>query len=192
MAVLIRAAVAADVPVITALQNALLATTAIEWTDAEHSIEDRAAWLEAHDRRGDAVLVAVDDALGDGGTSDGGTGHPGTGEVVGFAAYGDFRDSERWPGYRLTVEHTVHVAESHWGTGVGRTLVEALIEHAASAGKHVMVAAIDGANEGSIRFHQRLGFTEVARMPEVGTKFGGWLTLVMLQRMIGSGHPPAG
>ena len=46
--------------------------------------------------------------------------------VVGFAAYGDFRDTGRWPGYRFTVEHTIHVAESHQGAGVGRALLLAL------------------------------------------------------------------
>ena len=110
--------------------------------------------------------------------------------VVGFAAYGDFRDSTKWPGYRLTVEHTIHVARSHWGTGVGRLLMEALLGHAAEAGKHVMVAAIDGENDGSIRFHERLGFVEVARMPDVGTRFGRWLTLVLLQRTLAEGDPP--
>jgi phosphinothricin acetyltransferase len=44
-----------------------------------------------------------------------------------------------------------------------------------------MVAAIDGANESSIRFHERLGFVEVARMPEIGAKFGRWCDLVLLQ-----------
>jgi L-amino acid N-acyltransferase YncA len=180
MAISIRPAVAADVPAITALQNALLATTAIEWTETEHTVDDRRAWLAAHDDRGEAVLVAVDDEA------------DGDGAVVGFCAYGDFRDSRRWPGYASTVEHTVHVAESHWGSGVGRDLMEALIAHAAAAGKHVIVAAIDAENEGSIRFHERLGFTEVARMPEVGTRFGRWLTLVMLQRTIGSAVPPPG
>jgi phosphinothricin acetyltransferase len=44
-----------------------------------------------------------------------------------------------------------------------------------------MVAAIDSANETSIRFLMRLGFVEVARMPEIGAKFGRWLDLVLLQ-----------
>jgi phosphinothricin acetyltransferase len=50
-----------------------------------------------------------------------------------------------------------------------------------------MVAAVDGANEGSIRFHERLGFVVVGRMPEVGFKFGRWLDLVLLQRVIRAG-----
>jgi phosphinothricin acetyltransferase len=76
------------------------------------------------------------------------------------------------------------VAESHWGTGVGRAIVEALVERARDAGLHVIVAAVDGDNAGSIAFHERVGFTQVARMPEVGHKFGRWLDLVFLQRTL--------
>ena len=173
MGVVIRPAERRDVAAITALQNALLATTAVEWTDAEHTVAEREQWLRHQHDRGHPVLVADDG-----------------GEVVGFAAYGDFRDSAKWPGYRLTVEHTIHVARSHWGAGVGRFLMEALIAHAEGAGKHVMVAAIDADNVGSIRFHEQLGFVEVGRLPEVGTRFGRWLTLVLLQRTIGAGAPP--
>ena len=88
------------------------------------------------------------------------------------AAFGWFRDVIRRPGYRFTVENTVHVRGDRWGSGVGRELMEALIDEARRGGKHTMVAAVDGANEASIGFHQRLGFVEVARMPEIGAKFG--------------------
>ena len=49
---------------------------------------------------------------------------------------------------------------------------------------HVMVAAIDGDNVESIRFHERLGFSTVAVMPEVGRKFDRWLDLVLMQRVL--------
>ena len=111
----------------------------------------------------------------------------GAGEAVGFAAYGSFRGAGRWPGYRLTVEHTIHVREDHWGSGTGRLLLEALVDRARAAGLHVMVGAVDGANDASLRFHERLGFTEVARMPEVGVKFGQWLDLVLVQRILDEG-----
>lgn len=168
----IREATADDVAAITALQNALLATTTVEWTDRPHTVEARLAWLEDHQGRGDGVFVAEDD-----------------GAVVGFAAYGDFRDTERWPGYRFTVEHTIHVAESHWGSGAGRLLVEAEVAHAVAAGRHVLIAAITEENEGSIRFHERCGFTEVGRLSEVGTKFGRWLGVVFMQRTLTPGAP---
>ncbi len=158
--VIVRRASTADGVAIGSILNALLAATAIEWTDTPHSADSILEWLDEHE----TVLVAEDRA-----------------EVVGVAAFGWFRDVVKRPGYRFTVENTVHVREDHWGSGIGRELMEALIDEARQSGKHAMVAAIDGANEASIRFHERLGFVEVARMPEIGAKFGRWQDLVVLQ-----------
>jgi phosphinothricin acetyltransferase len=146
--------------VIASLLNAHLATTTIEWTERRHTADSIVEWMDEHE----AVLVAE---VG--------------GEVVGVAAFTWFRDAVKRPGYRYTVENTVHVREDCWGVGVGRGLMHALIEVARDSGKHIMVAAIDGANEASIGFHERLGFVEVARMPQIGAKFGRWLDLVLLQ-----------
>lgn len=163
----IRAATDDDVEAITSIYNATLETTTHEWTDTLHTVDEVRAWLRGRQAEGWPALVAVDD-----------------GEVVGWATYGDFRDSVRWPGYRFTVEHSIHVREDHWRTGVGRGLLAALEEHARAADKHVMVAGVDSENVGSIRFHERLGFVEVARMPEIGQKFGRRLDLVLLQRIL--------
>ena len=142
------------------LLNALIATTTIEWTDTPHTAGSISSWMDEHE----TVLVAED-----------------RGEVVGVAAFGSFRDAVKRPGYRFTVENTVHVREDRWGSGVGRHLMTELIAEAREAGKHTMIAAVDGENEGSIQFHRRLGFVEVARMPELGAKFGRWLDLVLLE-----------
>jgi phosphinothricin acetyltransferase len=165
--VAIRDARVEDLAEITAIYNALLATTTHEWTEARHSVEERGEWLAAQRAAGRPAIVAVLD-----------------GEVVGWATYGDFRDSERWPGYRFTVEHSIHVREDRWGHGIGRALVDALVDHARRDRVRVMVAGIDGANERSIRFHERLGFVEVARMPGIGEKFGQRLDLVLMQRTL--------
>ena len=157
---IVRAAAVEDAVAIASLLNAFVATTTIEWTDAPQSTESVLAWLDGHE----TVLVAED-----------------RDEVVGVAAFGWFRDVVRRPGYRFTVENTVHVREDRWGTGVGRDLMHALIDRARESGKHMMIAAIDSANEASIGFHGRLGFTEVGRMPEIGAKFGRWCDLVLLQ-----------
>ena len=157
---IVRAADARDASAMVGLLNALLATTTIEWTETPHTEATLTNWIDDHE----TVLVAEDH-----------------GEIIGLGAFGWFRDAEVRPGYRFTVEHTVHVRQDQWGTGVGRTLMSALIEGARRSGKHTMVAAIDGSNERSIAFHQRLGFVEVGRMSEVGTKFGQWLDLVILQ-----------
>jgi phosphinothricin acetyltransferase len=68
--------------------------------------------------------------------------------------------------------------------------METLVERARAAGVHVLVAAVDAENEASLRFHERLGFVEVARMPEVGQKFGRWLDLVLLQRIVDRRNSP--
>ncbi len=160
----IRPAVASDVAAITRIYNARLETTTHEWTETLHSEAERAQWLEDQAAEGRPALVATD---GD--------------EVVGWAGYGDFRDSRRWPGYRFTVEHSIHVAESHWGRGVGRALLAALVDHARRAGKRVMIAGIDASNVRSIEFHARLGFRQVAHLPGVGDKWGQRLDLVLMQ-----------
>ncbi len=171
-AISVRDARADDAASITRISNALIATTSIAWTEEPESLEDRVVWLSRQRDAGRPVLVAID---ADSNPAD---------EVVGFASYGDFRDSSKWPGYRYTVEHTVHVAESHWGRGVGRFLMDELCDRASAAGLHVMIGAIDGSNDASLRFHERIGFVEVARMPETGYKFGRWLDLVLMQRAL--------
>ena len=98
-------------------------------------------------------------------------------DVLGFASFGEWRGA--WPGYRYTVEHTVHVRHDVRGQGVGRALVEALVPRALALGKHVMIGGIDAANEASIRFHERLGFERVANFREVGrlARFGVYAAL---------------
>jgi L-amino acid N-acyltransferase YncA len=162
---IVRPASVPDVRAIVEIGNALIATTTNEWTETLHTVADRTAWLRAKEASGSPVLVAVDDAA-----------------VLGWASYGDFRDSTRWPGYRFTVEHSVHVAEDHRGSGVGRALMDALVDAARAAGKRVMVGAIDAGNVTSIEFHAHLGFVEVGRMPGVGEKWGRRLDLVLMQR----------
>jgi len=103
------------------------------------------------------------------------------GVVVGFASFGDFRAS---PGYRYTVEHSVHVRAGRRGSGLGQALMQPLIARARALGKHVMMAGVDADNAGSIRFHERLGFERVGRLREVGFKFGRRLDLVFLQRLL--------
>ena len=170
---IIRNATAADIPAITDLYNAFIPSQTITWTEELETYEQRAGWFEAQCRAGFPVLVAKD-----------------RGEVVGFTTYEPFRGEGKWPGYRHTAELSIHVREGHWGRGVGRALIEALVERARAAAIHVLVAAIDGENDASISFHARLGFSEVARMPQTGHKFGRWLDLVLMQRILDSRPAP--
>ncbi|MFJ6533104.1 GNAT family N-acetyltransferase [Microbacterium sp. NPDC091662] len=163
-AVRIRDAETADLETITAIHNhAVLHTTAI-WNEEAVDLADRLAWLADRTARGYPVVVAVDD----------------TG-VLGYASYAQWRPHS---GYRLTVEHSVYVVGGQHGRGIGTALMSALIDRAQDAGMHVMIAGIESGNAASIALHERLGFVEVGRMPQVGAKFGRWLDLSMLQLVL--------
>ena len=160
----IRDAVESDLPGLLAIYNDVIATSTAVYTYSPVTLEDRTQWWHARLAQGYPVLVAVNES-----------------GVQGFSTFGDFRP---WPGYRYTVEHSVHVRGDCRGQGVGKELVKALFPRAAALGKHVMIAGVDAANDASIRFHERLGFEKTGHLREVGHKFERWLDLVFLQRWI--------
>jgi phosphinothricin acetyltransferase len=112
------------------------------------------------------------------------------GVVVGFAYAGPYRAR---PAYRHTVEDTVYVDAKLAGQGIGRALLQPLIDACATAGRRQMVAVIgDSANAGSIGLHAALGFRQVGILRSVGFKFGRWVDSVLMQRNLGKGDasPP--
>ena len=153
-----------DLRSILAIYNDVVATSTAIFAESPVTLDDRTAWWEARVRQRYPVLVATDES-----------------GVVGFSSFGDFRTS---PGYRFTVEHSVHVRADRRGRGIGTALVTALLPIASALGKHVMIAGIDADNAASIRMHERLGFFRVAHFQQVGFKFGRWLDLVFLQRYL--------
>ena len=162
----VRAATESDLRAILAIYNDVIATSTAVYALEPATLDERRAWFTSRSAMGFPVLVAA---------------NPGS-DVLGFASFGDWRGA--WPGYRYTVEHSVHVRNDVRGRGIGRALVEALFPLAFDLGKHVMIGGIDAANDVSIRFHERLGFEPVAHFREVGHKFGRWLDLVFMQRFL--------
>jgi L-amino acid N-acyltransferase len=103
------------------------------------------------------------------------------GALAGFASFGKFRDR---PAYKYTVEHSIYVDTRFRGQGHGRVLLEAIVAAAVKQDYHVMVGGIDASNAGSIRFHERLGFTHCGTVKQVGFKFGRWLDLALYQKIL--------
>ena len=169
----IRDATDADLPGVLGIYNDVIATSTAVFTTDPVTLDDRRTWWESRVAQGYPVLIAADEA----------------GNVAGFSTFGDFRGA--WPGYRHTIEHSVHVRADLRGAGIGSALIEALFPRAGALGKHVMIAGVDAANAGSIRLHERLGFEKVGCLREVGCKFGRWLDLIFLQRLLNQDRPPA-
>ncbi|MGZ5957570.1 MAG: N-acetyltransferase family protein [Myxococcaceae bacterium] len=169
---MIRDATEAEVPGILDIYNEVLATSTAIFSETPTTVEERLKWFRARRELGYPVLVATD----------------GSG-LLGFASFGDFRS---WPGYRHTVEHSVHVRLDVRGRGVGGELMRALVDRASALGKHVMVAGVDAENVASIRLHERLGFQRSGTLHQVGCKFGRWLDLTFLElRLDARPGPPA-
>jgi L-amino acid N-acyltransferase len=154
----------ADLAGLVGIYNQVVASSTAIFSHLAVTLDERRHWWQARIAQGYPVLVARDG-----------------GAVAGFATFGEFRSS---PGYRFTVEHTVHVRADARGRGIGTQLMQQLLPRAAALGKHVMIAGVDADNTASIRFHERLGFVQAARLREVGYKFERWLDLLFLQRAI--------
>lgn len=101
--------------------------------------------------------------------------------VVGFGYYSEFRFREA---YKFTVENSVYADKDYIGKGVGKLIMERLIDLAKSQKLHTMIAVIDAENEGSIVFHEKFGFKTVGIIKESGFKFDRWLDSVIMQKMI--------
>lgn len=101
--------------------------------------------------------------------------------LLGFATFGPFRN---YPAYKYTVEHSIYVRSDKWGQGIGKVLLGKLIECAEDQDYHVMIAAIDALNIGSIKFHERAGFVFCGKIKDSGYKFGKWLDLAFYQLIL--------
>jgi L-amino acid N-acyltransferase YncA len=158
---IIRPAVAQDARAICEVWNPLIRDTATTFTT---DLKTPDAILGDIDARAGAFWVAEVEN-----------------NIIGFATYFPFRSG---PGYARTKEHSVNLAPCARGLGAGRALMETLEQHAKNAGVHILLAGISAENHAGVAFHERLHFNHIARLPEVGFKFGRWMDLVLMQKIL--------
>lgn len=164
----VRPAVAADIPRVAAIYAHYVANSL-----ATFETEPPAADQMRHRHRelvlrGFPYFVAERDA-----------------RIVGYAYAGTFRSRAA---YAYTVEDSIYLDPKETGRGVGRVLLDALVEATARAGFRQMIAVIgDTANTASIAVHARCGFRHAGTLASVGLKFGRWVDTVQMQRALGDG-----
>ncbi len=153
----------ADAEATRAIYNLEVLESTVTFDLVARTAEEQVAWIVDHSGSYPAIVAERG------------------GEVVGFAGLSPYRPR---PAYATTVENSVYVRRDQQGRGVGLALMEALVEVAADHGFHSVIARIVGGHDASIGLHQRVGFVEIGREQEVGRKFGKWLDVVLMQRML--------
>ncbi|MBO4989937.1 MAG: N-acetyltransferase [Clostridia bacterium] len=91
--------------------------------------------------------------------------------------------------YRFLADLSVYIERSEVGKGYGRALVSAIEEIAKRQHICALYAIITAENKGSISFHERMGFSHVATLPDCGYKFGRWLSVVWYEKRLSFGEP---
>lgn len=152
-----------DAEGIRAIYNVEVTTSTSTFDLTPRTLAEQEAWLREHAGAYPAI-VAVEN-----------------GEVIGFGALSPFRDR---PAYATTVEDSVYVRADWQGRGVGKALLTELLRLAAAHGFHAVIARIGGHNDASIALHRSCGFEIVGVEREVGRKFGRWLDVVEMQRLV--------
>ena len=163
MGIEVRAIAPADAEAVRAIYNAEVTGTTVTFDLVPRTLEDQLAWQARHSGAHPAI-VAVEG-----------------GEVVGFASLSAYRDR---PAYSTTVEDSVYVHRDHRGEGVGRVLLTEICRLATVHGFHAVMARIADAQPPSIGLHQACGFDLVGIEREVGRKFGRWLDVALMQRLL--------
>jgi L-amino acid N-acyltransferase len=161
---MIRPAIAADAPALAALLNHWIEHTAVTFNPVPKTEADILAMIADKAAAGHAFLVAED-----------------AGRVIGQASYGQFRGGV---GYKTCMEHSISLAPGIPRQGLGRALLQAIEDHARAAGAHQMIAGVSGENADGRAFHERLGYRHIATVPEAGFKFGRYMDLVLMQKIL--------
>ena len=153
-----------DAEATRAIYNVEVLESTVTFDITPRSLADQQVWIAEHSG-GHPAIVAVDDDE----------------TVLGFASLSAFKPRAA---YAPTVEDSVYVHRDARGGGIGELLLRDIIRLGSDHGFHSAVARIVGGHEASIALHRKCGFEEIGCEREVGRKFGRWLDVVLMQRML--------
>ncbi len=159
----VRLALRDDARAIAAVYNVEVTGSTVTFDLVPRTVAEQVAWVEEHQGAHPAV-VAVHH-----------------GELAGFGSLSPFH---RRPAYATTVEDSVYVDRAWRGRGVGRLILSELVRLATDHGFHTVLARISGDNQASMALHRAQGFELVGVEREVGRKFGHWIDVTVMQRML--------
>jgi len=153
-----------DAETLCAIYNPEVLESTVTFDHVASTHDEQRLWIAEHSGSYPAIVAQDED-----------------GDVVGFASLSPYRPR---PAYATTVEDSVYVRRDQRGRGVGHLLLADLLDLAVDHGFHSVIGRIVGDHDVSIALHARLGFEAVGREREVGRKFGKWLDVVLMQKML--------
>lgn len=161
---LVRLATPADNEAIRTIYNREVVGSTVVFDLVERTEGEQRRWLEEHSGPYPAVVAVAED-----------------GRVAGFGSVSPYRPK---PAYATTVEDSVYIHADFRGQGVGRAVLADLLARCSAHGFHCVVGRIVGDNEASIALHRACGFELIGVEREVGRKFGHWLDVVAMQKLL--------
>jgi phosphinothricin acetyltransferase len=161
--VLVRTAVLDDAEALRRIYNVEVLGSTVTFDLVARTAADQVEWMESH-AGVYPVIVAEDE-----------------GEVIGFASLSPYRPR---PAYSTTVEDSIYVTATHRGQGIGKLMLGELVALGKSHGFHSIIGRIVGDHSASIALHKSCGFELVGIEREVGRKFGKWLDVAVMQRLL--------
>lgn len=160
---LLRPAGPADLPAINTIYNHYVLHSCCTYQETPETAEGREKWYAAHGPR-HPILVAETEN-----------------RIVGWASLSPFHARSA---FRFTVEDSVYIDPEYVRRGCGTALLRELLDRAAVAGHRTVIAAIDSQQAGSIALHEQFGFKPATVLKQVGFKFGQWLDVLYMQRLM--------
>lgn len=161
--VVIRVAVLEDLPAITDIYNEAIQNGVATFDTEVKSVDNRKSWFL---NRTDAQPILVATQLN---------------QVVAWASLNPWSDRAA---YNETAEVSIYVHKDYRGKGIGGGLFEALMQKAEKVGLHYLLSRITEGNQISIDLHLQHGFSVVGVMHEVGFKFGKYLDVTLMEKII--------
>ncbi len=103
------------------------------------------------------------------------------GEIIGYCYAHKWKEKKA---YNHTAETTIYLKRNQCGKGIGKELMNTLIDACKEKGIHALIACITVPNEASVKLHESLGFQQVSRFYEVGYKFDRRLDVYDFERIL--------
>jgi len=158
----IRKANLDDLKDITDIYNYAILKTNATFDTKPKALDDREKWFKKHGKKNPIIVAEQDN------------------EIVGWASLSEYSTK---CAYSDTAELSLYIKPEHQEKGIGKQLMEKIIEEGEKAGLHAIISRITDGNKVSIHLHEMFGFEHIGVLKEVGLKFGKKLDVYLMEKV---------